>query len=162
MTSPRDLALALKAKRYGAKYALRIILEARKHPEVPVSLALALVEQESGFSNVFGHDPTIYVGAGAVTKRKYAAYKLARGTTCMQGVGPCQLTWYDFQDRADALGGCWVPRHNIAVGLDILAANIRQSGKCRGVARYNGTGVAADRYAREVLAKQAVWHKRLG
>ena len=91
------------------------------HPKVTVAeaqraglrlaVACAMLEKETaGGHNVFGHDPTIFVGAGQVTKAKYQAYKQRRvssGNKSMQGVGPCQLTWYEFQDEADREGGCW-------------------------------------------------------
>lgn len=163
MTSPKDIALAVKAKRYGAKYSLRIILEARK-VGLPISLAFALVEKESGFTNVFGHDPGNHSGAGAVTKSKYLAYKAQRGSTGrggMQGVGPCQLTYYSYQDTADRLGGCWKPRYNIQVGLGLLANHIRQYGKTAGIAAYNGSGPAAQAYARSVEQIATKWHNRL-
>jgi hypothetical protein len=163
MTSPRDLALAVKAKRYDAKYALRIVLEARRSG-IPVSLGFALVEQESNFQNVFGHDPTIFAGAGKVTAYKYREYKCQRDAQRprrMQGVGPCQLTWYATQDRADKRGGCHVPRHNIAQAFDALALNIRACGLEQGIAAYNGSGPAAQRYSTAVRMKMGRWHRRL-
>ena len=54
--TPRDLVLARRAKRHGARYSLRIIREARR-AGIPISLAFAIVEQESRFLNVCGHDP---------------------------------------------------------------------------------------------------------
>jgi soluble lytic murein transglycosylase-like protein len=156
----RNVALAVKAKRYGARYALRIVLEARR-VGIPVSLGFALVEQESGFRNVFGHDPTIYVGAGTVTKAKYLGYRRLRGRSKMQGVGPCQLTWWAYQDEADRRGGCWVPKHNIAVGFEILADHIQRYGRFSGIARYNGSGAHATLYARRVLDRAERWHDRL-
>lgn len=160
----RDQELANRAKEHGANYSLRIIREARRHDEIPVSLAFALIEQETGFRNVFGHDPTIFAGAGAVTKAKYLAYRAKRGPTGrggMQGVGPCQLTWWEYQDRADHYGGCWKPACNIRVGLEVLAANIRAHGEHHGIARYNGEGPAAEQYARTVRGRQKQWHARL-
>lgn len=158
---PRNLALARKAKRYGMKNSLRTVIEAKRH-NLPVSLAFAMVEQESGDgSNVFGHDPTIFAGAGEVTESKYRAYKAQRGRTYMQGVGPMQLTWWEFQDAADRRGGAWVPRHSIAEGFSRLAALVKAHGKRRGIALYNGTGPRADAYAASVLAREAKWHKRL-
>jgi hypothetical protein len=159
----RDKQLAEKAKRHGAQYSLRIIREARR-AGIPISLGFALVEQETGFRNVFGHDPTIFVGAGQVTEKKYRAYRAKRGATGgggMQGVGPCQLTYYTYQDRADALGGCWKPQHNIRVAFEGLAANIKQHGMRDGIRRYNGSGPAAERYAQSVLERQRKWHERL-
>lgn len=159
----RDLWLAHRARSHGANYSLRIVREARR-AEVPISLAFALIEQESGFRNVFGHDPTIYTGAGKVTRSKYRAYKKKRGPRGeggMQGVGPAQLTWWEFQDAADKRGGCWKPRHNIATGFRVLADLISKHSNIHdGVAAYNG-GASADRYVNEVLRRRDNWHRRL-
>jgi len=155
--------LAQVAKRHGAHYSLRIVLEARR-ARIPVSLGFALVEQESGFTNVFGHDPTIYAGAGTVTKSRYLAYRRRRrasGNKLMQGVGPCQLTWWEYQDAADRLGGCWIARYNIRLAFAHLAAQIEQHGLRAGIRAYNGSGSAADRYATRVLRLQRMWHQRL-
>lgn len=154
---------ARRARTAGAKYEEIIIREATK-AGVQLSLAFALVEQESGFTNVFGHDPTIFKGAGKVTRLKYGRYKRQRGPTGrggMQGVGPCQLTWWEFQDRADAEGGCWKPEANIRVGLRILAANIQEHGEKVGIERYNGSGPAAQAYAAMVSNKRDKWHSIL-
>jgi hypothetical protein len=121
---PRDLFLAHRIRAHGGRWSLRVVLEARR-VDLPISLACALIEHESGWANVFGHDPTIFVGAGTVTKTKYLTYRAARGTTKCQGVGPCQLTYWGFQDKADRYGGCWKPRYNIRVAFEVLAANIQ-------------------------------------
>lgn len=160
MTSPRDLIVAGKARGAGARWCLRIISESRKQG-IPVSLGFALVEQESGFRNVYGSDPTIFVGAGAVTKRNYLAYKAKRGHTHMQGVGPTQLTWWATQDQADKQGGCWRPGVNIKVGIGALGALVRAKGVHAGAAAYNGSGPAAQRYADQLITKQRKWHKTL-
>ena len=78
MPAARDVRLAAKARRHGARYPLHIIRGARR-AGVPISLAFALFQQESNFRNVFGHDPTIFAGAGKVTKAKYLAYRRQRG-----------------------------------------------------------------------------------
>lgn len=160
MPRATDLLIARRARRAGAKWSLRIVLEARR-AGIPVSLAFALVEQESDFANVFGHDPTIFVGAGEVSRSKYLAYKAQRGTRLMQGVGPCQLTWWQTQDAADRLGGCWKPAVNIRVALTMLAGLVHARGLRAGIAAYNGSGAAAHRYAEQVLARQAHWHHTL-
>lgn len=162
-TTKRDRDLAHIAKQHGANYSLRIILEARR-AGIPISLGFAIVQQESDFTNVFGGDPTIYAGAGKVTKAKYLRYKLGRGPAGrggMQGVGPCQLTWWEYQDAADRLGGCWVAANNIRVGFTTLATLIRDHGEHDGIAAFNGAGPAAQRYARQVKAKQDHWHEVL-
>lgn len=142
---------------------------------LPLDLACALLVQESGGGrNEWGHDPTIFVGGfdarrgvhygPTVTEEAYAAYlkqRGAHGQGGMQGVGPCQLTYFAFQDEADREGGCWIPRFNIRVGFRHLAANIRRYGLRTGIAAYNGSGPAADHYANSVLHLQADWKKRL-
>ncbi len=133
---------------------------------LPLNLACALLDQESGGGrNVFGSDPTIFIGAGQVTRLKYLAYKARRrasGNRLMQGVGPCQLTWFSTQDEADTAGGCWIPRFNMRVGFRHLAWNIRRYGLYAGVRAYNGSGPAAEHYARTVLDRAHTWATRLG
>jgi hypothetical protein len=68
-----------------------------------------------------------------------------------------QLTSPGLQDRADALGGCWLPGPNIRVGLEFLAGNIKRRGLCPGAVAYNGSGPAAQRYAADVLARARAW-----
>jgi hypothetical protein len=157
----RNAILRDKARRSGANYCLAIIEEARR-AGLPISLGFALIEQESGFRNVFGHDPTIFAGAGNVTKTKYLAYKRARGHTRMQGVGPAQLTWWEYQDSADRLGGCWVARNNIRVGFELLAALVDRHGEREGLAIYNGGSRNPNhRYAQQVLDRRRKWHNLL-
>jgi hypothetical protein len=164
----RDQQLAQKAKRHGAQYSLRIVREARR-AKLPISLGFALVEQESGFRNVFGHDPTIFAGAGTVTQAKYKAYKAKRGSQGkggMQGVGPCQLTFWTKQDRADEMGGCWKPMYNIRVAFEDLADLIGDYGEAKGIGVYNAGAGGWDRgfgheYSRQVRDRAAKWHRRL-
>lgn len=159
-----DMRYAQIAKRYGMQNSLRTLWEARAVGITP-SLALAILEQESGGKNVFGHDPTSSIPAawkgGKVTRSRYRYYKSRRGRYGMQGVGPMQLTWWEFQDGADRLGGCWRTKYNIRFGMRHLAALIRQHGLWEGVERYNGTGPAAERYRRQVYEKYQRWHRRL-
>lgn len=155
-----NLRRALIARRFGMRNARTIADEARR-AGLTYDLAFAMVEQESGNGcNVFGHDPTIFVGAGRVSKARYQAYKAARGRTHMQGVGPLQLTWWELQDEADRIGGCWIPRNNLHVGFRHLKELIDTHGERDGIRRYNGSGPAAEAYARSVLARKAKWHAR--
>jgi hypothetical protein len=136
-------------------------VEEARRAGLPLPMACALLEKESGGGrNVFGHDPTIFVGAGEVTAAKYRAYKSqrgARGQGGMQGVGPCQLTWWEFQDAADREGGCWRPEVNMRIGFRHLAALIKDSGPAVGARRYNGSGPAAEAYSRDLLEKARRW-----
>ncbi len=139
-------------------------LKAARAADLGLAIACAILDQESdGGYNVFGHDPTIYQGAGWVTRDKYLAYKRERDRLSyrrMQGVGPTQLTWWEFQDRADALGGCWRPYINMLVGFRLVKAYVRAYGERVAFARYNGSG-PYDPYAESVLARVKTWRSRL-
>jgi hypothetical protein len=165
MLGVADLRRVARARRHGIVHPLWALLEARR-AGVPYSLACALLMRESGGGrNVFGHDPTICVGWGAVTRAKYRLYLSERkrsGNRLMQGVGPLQLTWWSTQDAADREGGCWKWRPNVRVGLRSLAALIREHGHWAGIARYNGSGPAATAYANAVVAGEAWWRYALG
>lgn len=159
----RQQELSKIAKQHGARnYSLRIMIDADRTEHVSKSLGCALIEQESGFRNVFGHDQgQPFAGAGTVTEAKYKAYRRTGG---QQGVGPAQLTSHGYQNQADRLGGCWVPRHNIRVAFMTLDTLIGRYGVRRGLASYNagerGWRNGLD-YAEEVLTKQQRWHRRL-
>ncbi len=108
-----------------------------------------LMLETSGGHNVFGHDRTPlpddrlpYRKGGPVTEATYRAYKEMRGPDGKgpggrQGVGPTQLTWHTLQDRADALGGCWIPEINIRIGFETLAGHVRRHGVRDAFALYN-------------------------
>jgi hypothetical protein len=160
---PADLRLARKLRAAKVVYPLTTIWEARR-AGLPLSCALAQLEKESGRGhNVFGHDPVKNpVKGGAVTKKRYLLYKHYRQQGLgMQGVGPCQLTYYTVQDEADKAGGCHRPKYNMRIGFKMLAGLIKVHGIQKGAARYNGAGPAADAYGRDFAAKQAKWHKFL-
>lgn len=171
VVGPRDLRMALIAKRHGMKNSLRTIIEARR-AGLPISLGFAVIEQESGDgSNCFGHDDvrnsvkSPQGGKLMVTKARYDRYLVERRAGHGdQGVGPAQLTYHTVQDRADARGGCWVPKHNMAEAFGMLAALIARHGADMGIAAYNA-GESGWRngkgYADEVQAKERAWHRRL-
>jgi len=172
ITHPRDdEQLISRLAEMGLKYPRTTIEEARR-VGLPLSFALAFLEKESSGRdgqgaafglNLFGSDPVANpVKGGFVTEARYAEYlrnrKAGRG---MQGVGPCQLTWYALQDMADHMGGCDKPRFNMRVGFAQAKALIRRYGKREGARRWNGSGAAAEHYADDWLAKQLRWHTRL-
>ena len=167
---PRTRSLNRKAtssprlRAAGARYEDAIIREARRHG-VPVSLVCAILEVETGFQNVFGHDAVRNPvkspprGLMAVTEDRYKQYLLFRRQGLgNQGVGPMQLTSPGLQDRADALGGCWKVDPNIRVGVEFLAGNIQRLGLYRGVAAYNGSTAYADK----VLPLEKKWRAKIG
>jgi murein DD-endopeptidase MepM/ murein hydrolase activator NlpD len=158
-----QLAAALRAA--GARYEDAIVRESRRQG-VPVSLICAVMEVETGFQNVFGHDKVPNPikspdrGLLAVTEERYKQYlKFRHQGLGNQGVGPMQLTSPGLQDRADALGGTWNIDPNIRVGVELLAGNIQRLGLVRGVAAYNG----AMSYATDlVLPLEKKWRAKLG
>ncbi len=160
-----DAGLAAAMRAHGGRYADIIIAESRRS-KVPVSLVCAVIDAESSFTNVFGHDPVrnpIKSVHGqpnlVVTEELYRAYVRHRdnGEQC-QGVGPMQLTAKFLQDRADALGGCYKPGPNIRTGVEHLGALIEQRGSIHGaLVGYNGSTAYAD----AVIKLQKVWHARL-
>jgi peptidoglycan hydrolase-like protein with peptidoglycan-binding domain len=140
---------------------------------LPLEYAAALLEKESaGGHNVFGHDRDRggnYIfpardGTVKVTKELYLDYKkrrVASGNKAMQGVGPCQLTWFSFQDDADKEGGCWKPQINMRIGFRRLASLMKTHGEAVGARMYNGSGPAAEAYSKDLRSKAAAWRSRL-
>jgi hypothetical protein len=140
-------------------------LRAARAAKLELATACGVLMQETnGGRNVYGHDPTIFVGAGVVTPENYAEYKRQRdglgpAHRRMQGVGPVQLTWWETQDEADAEGGCWDPETNMRVGFRHIAAAISQHGLFEGLRAYNGAGLGAERYATQVLDKRLTFRE---
>ena len=62
----------------------------------------------------------------------------------LPGVGPAQLTWFSFQDRADDLGGCPHPFWNMLVGFEIIKAHVDGGASIWNAYKgYNGAGAYA-------------------
>ncbi|MGZ6671838.1 MAG: peptidoglycan DD-metalloendopeptidase family protein [Solirubrobacteraceae bacterium] len=160
-----DAGLAAAIRAAGGHYEDIIIAEARRS-NVPVSLVCAVMEVESSFTNVFGHDgvanPIKSVHGRpnlVVTEALYKTYLHHRNRgEGPQGVGPMQLTSAFLQDRADKLGGCFKPGPNIRVGVEYLASLIARFGGVHGgLKAYNGSSAYAD----HVMDRARVWHDRL-
>lgn len=145
------------------------VVELAAESGLALNVAVALLEQESGGGhNVWGSDGVAtggaYVKGAEVTRDAYLNYRRLcdAGAIGSQGVGPVQLTSRGYQLQADALGGCWDPRANMAVGFRTLAGLMRAQGTANGIRSYNGSGAMADRYRDQMLAKAAAWASRLG
>jgi len=158
------LAAAIDAG--GGRYG-RIIVREAKRSKLSVPLVCAVVDVESNFRNVFGHDggpghtnpiKSPQGGTLLVTKERYDRYvhhrDLGRGH---QGVGPMQLTFGPWQDEAQKLGGCWKEEFNIHVGVKELAGLIRQHGEREGLRRYNAGASGGHEYPGIVLKAKRRW-----
>ena len=159
MLSARDLLKVAQARRAGARYSFKIAGEARQ-ADLPLDLAYALVEQESGFRNIFGCDH----GTGrAFCHQEVTAYRVAQllASGLANGVGLTQLTYRPFVIEANRLGGAHKPRLQLRVGFRVLKDSMRTHGYTVGLQRYNGTGLAAVRYAESLKAKRARWNRIL-
>ena len=157
------IAAALRARRQGARYVVRVLREARRAGIEP-ALALALVQRESDFRNAFGSDRVEppQLRTVRVTRRRYRRYRELRAAGHgNQGVGLTQLTWPAFQDDADAAGGLHKPRVQLRTGYAVMAGHIERHGERAGVAAYNGSGPRAERYADEVLDLKRRWQRVL-
>ena len=154
--------------KHGTKRAAEVV-ELAAAAGLELAAAATLLEKESnGGDNVFGHDAVEtggnYVKGGKVTKEAYLKYKAHRHEFGAQGVGPTQLTFPGFQDRADARGGTFDFRVNCAVGFEILVDLIRANGVHHGFRIYNGGPEPSDdaeSYAKDAVKKLAVWRSRL-
>jgi hypothetical protein len=167
----RERDLIDRLDQHGLKYPRTTVEEALR-VGLPLSYALAFLEKESSGRdadgsafglNLFGNDSVRNpVKGGTVTAARYAEYLRNRKRGLgMNGVGPCQLTWFALQDLADDMGGCHKPRFNMRVGFAQAKGLIRQHGKHDGARRWNGSGPAAERYADDWLVKQRKWHELL-
>jgi hypothetical protein len=164
VADPRDLELAHRLRAKGIKNSLRIVIECRhRHKDViPVSLGLALQEQESGGQNIFGADVNAPFTHLPVTRaRVLQLVDHVRGGGTSNGVGPLQLTFIGFLDEANADGGAWVPAVNIATGLGIVAGHVQRHGVRGGLASYNAGKPTAEKglkYADHVILLQDRFH----
>jgi hypothetical protein len=154
--SAKDYLKVARARRAGARHALKIAQEARR-ADLPLDLAYALVEQESAFKNIFGCDH----GAGRAfchqqVTRERVQTLLNSGVA--NGVGLTQLTYRPFVVEANRIGGAHRPRFQLRVGFKVLKNNIRGQGYRAGIRAYNGSGPAAERYADLLIARRQKWH----
>lgn len=150
----RELAYAARAKRNGAHHVIKTVQEARR-AGVPLSWAFALVEQESGFRNVFGHDSGSILKGLHVTKARVAALLnfVAQGGNS-NGVGLTQLTFPPLIVEANRAGGAHRPRFQLRVGLKFFR-EVTGGDYDRLAWKYNGDPA----YQVRIKAKQRRWHK---
>jgi hypothetical protein len=165
-----DNKLVFVIEQYGLQNGADC-LKASRAVGLDLSYCCALLEMESGGRNIFGGDPwnpreypkgaalPVSWSETPVTRAKYTYYKLRRNRGMQpNGVGPCQLTSAGVQMLAEDKGGCWKPLHNMEIGFGLLKRLITINGKFMGYQEYNGSGPAAEAYARNATGLQIQWH----
>lgn len=151
-----DLQYAWRARRAGAHYSYRIVKAARK-AGIPLSIAFAVVEQESDFKNIFGCDQgSILCHKDVTHERVQQLLNYVRRGGTSNGVGLTQLTFPPFIKQAEALGGAHYPRHQLTVGFGVIRDLYRRYGR-RGLWRYNGSTA----YQVPLDKKIDKWHRIL-
>jgi hypothetical protein len=149
----RDLKLARVAKKHGAKSALRTLYEARRNG-IPYSWLLAMIEQESGWQNIFGCDH----GQGKAYCHQKVTNEKVRNLMAWglyNGVGYTQLTSPEYVAMASRRpGGAASVRNQIIVGAAVLKG--KTGGDMDQAWKYNGN----PSYQHEIQPKAERWHKR--
>jgi hypothetical protein len=134
----RRLRKVAQARGYNPSFKLcyRIVAAARD-TNTPVYRLAALVEKESGYEFVFGHDLGGAFPGERVTRRKYRILQelLRKGYSVANGVGYVQVTYPPFVTEDNAL---WRPKHNLRWGARHLQELIDADGYLGGLTAYNG------------------------
>ena len=149
-----DLTDALR--RHKVKQPIAVVEEAQR-ADILVASALAMLEMETGIPqrNVFGHDAGAPFQGEEVTPEKIS--KLL-ASPYSNGVGWTQLTYKPFISAAQRMGGAHIPRFQMRVGFRVLRENFDREGSIEGMFRaYNGSGSAAEAYARMAVRLRAKW-----
>lgn len=167
-----------------------LIVQAATATGIPLAIAAAMIQKESGGKNVYGHDGSAETGPG-VFSTKYGPVVIG-GTTYAQGgdipvtqgnfaeflrrvtageksngVGPAQLTYAGYFKQAPDYP-FWDALANIRFGLTILADylddDFSDSSISSAGAHYNGgttPGSKALAYGADLLAQTKIWRARL-
>jgi len=153
-----------KAARIGTKYGVPYwtgykIARYAKRTGVGLSLAFALVEQESGFRHIFGHDYGGPFPGLAVTRSRYRKLvaHIKRGGYS-NGVGFLQITYPVYLIEHP---GLWRKRANLKFGLAVIKNYIKVYGERKGLGAYNG-GPSNPQwdYADLVIWRKRRWQRR--
>lgn len=161
-----DSKLTGMVKAAGFSFGPAVIAEAKREG-LQLALALALVEQESGFKNIFGcdlgpRDTVPWCHQDVTRDRVKALIAHVEHGGVSNGVGLTQLTSLDFIRRAEAEGGAHTAEAQCRIGFRILHDLIERHGVRVGLGAYNGgEGNPNLAYADSVLALRAKWHARV-
>ena len=143
--------------RISFKLAYRIV-SAAKQTKTPVHRLCALVEKESGFEFIYGHDLGGAFPGERVTRRNYRKLQqyLREGRPVANGVGYSQVTYPAFVLEDDAL---WRPKHNLRWGAKHLTSLTKEHGYERGLNAYNGD--PSGQYGRDLRLLCGSWANSL-
>jgi hypothetical protein len=161
-TGTNDDKLKQMVREAGHVYG-PIILAESKREKVPFALALALVEQESGFKNIFGCDlgpqsTAPWCHQDVTRDRVQALIAHVEGGGTSNGVGVTQLTSIGFIQQAEAEGGAHTVHAQCRIGFRVLHGLIERHGERVGIGAYNGgEGNPNDAYAASVLGLRDKW-----
>ena len=163
-TSEKKLTQMIRGA--NGAFAPAIVAEAKRE-RLPLALALALVDQESSFRNIFGCDlgprDTAPWCHQDVTKERVGElirHVKAGGTS--NGVGLTQLTSIDLIEQAQREGGAHMVEAQCRIGFRRLHDLIERHGEQVGIGAYNGgEGNPQLDYADDVLKLKAKWHGRI-
>jgi hypothetical protein len=151
----------------GFSFGPVILAEARRE-RVPLALALALVEQESTFRNIFGCDGKRRINRAPwcqqqVTRdRVQALIRHVEQGGISNGVGLTQLTDIGLIRQAEAAGGAHTVHAQCRIGFRNLHNLIEQHGEQTGIGEYNGgPGNPIPAYADSVMGLRAKWQARI-
>lgn len=158
---------------FTRRAATRVAYRASRHLKVPLrisfyiafacrkyrlryALGYALVQQESNFQHIFGHDYRGHFPGEKVTRRRYRElrdYLSRTGGKGANGVGLTQITYHVYILEQP---GLWKKRANVYFGLDLVASYVKSLGEREGFAHYNGGPSPPSEswsYAEQVLIK---------
>ncbi|MDP9479523.1 MAG: hypothetical protein M3R38_28280 [Actinomycetota bacterium] len=166
----KDRTVRLIDERLGGHGAV-IVAEA-KAAGLDLALACALVEQESEGRNVFGcdhgdvGDRPPYCHQPVTPGRVQLLRDNGNYRHGMNGVGLTQLTWWEFVEQAEMMGGAHLPRFQCRVGFRLLKSYLDRYPYLEALGAYNA-GAERRRigvengYAGAVAAKHKTWKERL-
>lgn len=135
----RALRAVARARGYRISFKLAYrIVAAANDQRVSGPVLFALVEQETGYKAIFGHDIGGLFAGQKVTKKLYRQLqghlKATHGPGA-NGVSYVQATYWSFITNDDDL---WKPKHNLRWGAEYQRRLMDEDGRQAGMNAYNG------------------------
>ncbi len=184
MATPTEILTA------GGLVNADLIVQAATTTGIPLAIAAAMIQKESGGKNVYGHDGSTETGPGVfstkygpvtingvtyaqgsdipVTQGNFAEFlRLVTAGEKSNGVGPAQLTYAGYFKQYPTYE-FWDALANIKFGLTIIAdyldGDTSDAAISAAGARYNGgtnPGAKALAYGADLLTKTNAWRAKL-